>query len=186
MRTVERDLIGQAPIALVGLVVVAVLMEGTLIDPAWLAGPLPHVGLALEKLRSGPLGPWISFALVTAPSAAIFVFVFVFVFSSFWLVVSIACLCGGRLRDAFVAFLMPAVNAGYAGACVGGNVALLGWPALWLVEQVFGPWPEIGGWALSILTLKLASLAAAAGAGLALSLGVFATAFLSGRTQDRT
>jgi hypothetical protein len=110
----------------------------------------------VQKLMSGPLEPWIGFALEAAPSAAILAFIFVFLVA---LLFSLLLLCASDPKKMLGAVLRLGLVAGlYAAVHVGGVVALFGWPALWVFERSFGVSPELKSWMTSLLTLNYVSV----------------------------
>jgi hypothetical protein len=110
----------------------------------------------LQELMSGPLGPWIGFALTAAPAAAILVFIFVFLVA---LLFSLLLLCAGDPEKMLGGVMLIGLIAGlYAAVHVGGVVALFGWPALWTIERIFGLSRELESWVASSLTLNYVSV----------------------------
>ncbi len=108
------------------------------------------------ELAHSSLGPWLVFAAHTGLSAAALVFIFVLVVT---LLFSFLLLCAGdpRRMVATVLFLGP-VAAFYAALHVGGLVALLGWPMLWVLQHVFGVSSDAVRWTASIMSINYASL----------------------------
>jgi hypothetical protein len=123
--------------------------------PTWLAPPV-FMQNALDELTRSSLGPWLVFALHAGPSAAALVFIFVFFIA---LLFSFLLLCAGDpKRMVPTVLVLGPVAALYSALHVGGSVALLGWPALWVLERVLGLSPDAANWASSILTINYASV----------------------------
>ncbi len=90
------------------------------------------------------LASWFDFALATAPGAAVLAFVFMFtvgVICSLW-VWRERSSRGPRWPLWFFGPILGVVS----GVQIGYGVALFGWPALWLVEWIFGPSPRLEAW----------------------------------------
>jgi len=110
----------------------------------------------LDELTRSSLGPWLVFALHAGPSAAVLVFIFVLLIA---LLFSFLLLCAGDpKRMVPTVLVLGPVAALYSALHVGGLVALLGWPALWVLERVVGLSPDVAKWASSILTINYASV----------------------------
>jgi hypothetical protein len=110
----------------------------------------------LQELTSGPLGPWISFALAAGPAAAILVFIFVILLA---LLLSLLLFCAGDPEKMLGAVLLVGPVAGlHAAVHVGAFVMLFGWPALSIIERIFHLSPQLESWVASWLTLSYASV----------------------------
>jgi hypothetical protein len=107
-------------------------------------------------LTSGPFGPWIVFALKTAPNAALLAFTFVFVLAVLF---CLLILCAGDPKRMLPTVLLIAPIAGtYVGILVGGITALFGWPIIWLFERIFALSPEVEVRASSFIKFNYLSL----------------------------
>jgi hypothetical protein len=121
----------------------------------WLA-PSPFLQNALEQLTRSSVGPWVVFALHAGCGAAVLVFVFVLLVA---LLFSLLLFCAGDPKRMVRTVLLLGPVAGlYAALHVGALVALLGWPALSVLERVLGLGPDAVNWASSMLSLSYASV----------------------------
>ena len=120
----------------------------------------------LETLKSGPLGPWIVFALQTAPSAALLAFSFVLVLAT---LISALLWCAGDPKRMLRSALLAAPIAGlYVAVVVGGVMALFGWPILWLFEKILGLSPDLEAWASSNVQVNYLSIGLVTGVAIAI------------------
>src|SRR5437588_1087703 len=105
----------------------------------WVAPPA-FMQNALHELARSSLGPWPVFALHTGASAATLVFIFVLLIA---LLFSFLLLCAGDpKRMVPTVLVLGPVAALYSALHVGGLLALLGWPTLWVLERVLGLSPD--------------------------------------------
>jgi hypothetical protein len=121
---------------------------------------------ALEKLKTGPLGPWIDFALQTAPSAALLAFSLVLALA---ILISALLWCAGDPKRMLRTALLAAPIAGlYFAVIVGGVMALFGWPILWLFTKILGLSPDVEAWASSNIKLNYLSIGMVVGTAIAI------------------
>ena len=124
----------------------------------------------LQKLTSGPLGPWIVFAMETAPNAALLAFIFVLLLA---ILISALLWCGGDPKRMLRMALIAAPIAGlYVAVVVGGVMAFFGWPILWLFEQILGLSPEVEAWASSFVKVNYLSIGLVTGTAIAIVIGL--------------
>lgn len=128
------------------------------------------------------LGPWLTFALQTAPAAAVLVFVFVFFVAAVFIVLSICA--GDPNRTLRILLLLGPIAGIYCGIYAGGLIAIAGWPIMQILERAFGLSSKNETWVISLCNLSYISIGMDALAAVGLVIILLAGAILRGHTKE--
>ena len=103
-----------------------------------------------------PLGPWLTFAVQTAPPAAVLVFIFVLLVAAIFVLLLICA--GDPNRMLRMLLLLGPIAGAYCAIYVSGMIAIAGWPIMQIIERTFGLSGGSEAWVISLLNLNYVSL----------------------------
>jgi hypothetical protein len=119
-----------------------------------------------QIIAASSLGPWLTFAVQTAPPVAALVFIFVLLVASIFVVLLICARDPHRMLPMLL--LLGPIAAAYCAIYVCGMIAIAGWPIMQIIERTFGLSSESEARVISFFTLNYISLAIDALGALAL------------------